>query len=583
MAPQNTTLIVDAKVYYAVAKDLATLRDQVRQAVTGTLVPGLSSTGGMAGAFPAVGPWSTEYKNLSGEVRDATIACAAALDRFADVLKIAGYNWEMAEYNNTSPGQRAAQPPAKPVPSAAPPISASDFPALPDPNRDNGPGILLAPSRGGIPTSVPNGRTDLLATAAKTWTAFSNSEIAQAGLVTLRQAGEKFDAITAPEVPDIVEGLAALREGISDIFRVAGTLGDAVQRYHDGLVTLRTALADAGRQAFPLASQVSATVETGAVNFSADLVTVLDLYRAIQVFDGVFASSPLAGVLASTKFLGILGLEGIPKMKALAKLPLLLESGNPSDNTALQGDLDKMATWEGPASTLTTMDLAALDKYGPQMKHWALLAVKYGREAGVDPRLVLAMVLQEGAPLRTGLDTGMFNALKDPSTYRPDPRGPAAGVMYDTARYLSSQPFVDKRGVHLDGSGVGNSIGLTNQKEDPFNAVKAKYPDKFNGQEWSDLVGNDDLAVKAAAYNLRMLRDDAASHATPEVRAGQPLNQFLGSGYNAGGLVARSQGVAAGHSTFQNTEVEHGQSTLNVVNLANDILVGSGAFSDGPF
>jgi hypothetical protein len=233
--------------------------------------------------------------------------------------------------------------------------------------------------------------------------------------------------------------------------------------------------------------------------------------------------------------------------------------------------LDRIATWDTPAPTLTAADLGALDQYGPQMKAWAMAAVKYGNEAGVDPRLVLAMVLQEGAPLRTGLENDLYKDLQNPSTYHPNPNGPEAGILWDKARLEASGMGVDKHGK-------GNSIGLTNQKQDPFNEVKARYPNQFKGQEWSDLVGNDDLAIKAAAYNLKMLNDSAASQATSAVRASQPLDQFLGSGYNAGGTMGRSLRVANGQDQFLSNETEHGQSTLSVVNLANQILCGSGAY-----
>ncbi|MGF6889306.1 hypothetical protein ABIA39_004470 [Nocardia sp. GAS34] len=56
------------------------------------------------------------------------------------------------------------------------------------------------------------------------------------------------------------------------------------------------------------------------------------------------------------------------------------------------------------------------------------------------------------------------------------------------------------------------------------------------------------------------------------------LHQFLGSGYNAGGMTARSLGVAEGHDQFQPSEVEHGQSSVNVYQTANQILCGSGAY-----
>ncbi|MGO4648619.1 hypothetical protein AB4305_27220 [Nocardia sp. 2YAB30] len=112
---------------------------------------------------------------------------------------------------------------------------------------------------------------------------------------------------------------------------------------------------------------------------------------------------------------------------------------------------------------------------------------------------------------------------------------------------------MDASRLGVDKNGAGNSIGLTNQKEGPFNDVKVRFPEQFASNEWSDLVGNDELGIKAAAYNLRMLTDDAASQATPEIKASQSLNQFLGSGYNAGGMVDRSLAVAVGDDTPHST------------------------------
>jgi len=237
------------------------------------------------------------------------------------------------------------------------------------------------------------------------------------------------------------------------------------------------------------------------------------------------------------------------------------------------------ATWDTPPTPTTAVDTSDLDTYGPQMKSWAMMAVEYGNEAGVDPDMVLAMALQEGAPLRTGLmgrpgaKDNLYTALQDPSTYRPNKNGPEAGILWDKGRLWASELGISKHGA-------GDSIGLTNQKKDPFDEVANMYSDQFSGDKWSDLVGNDDLAMKAAAYDLKMLDEGAASQATPAVRASQPLDQFLGSGYNAGGKLGRSLEVAKGvpgHG-FQPNEVEHGESTVSVVKLADQILYGSGAY-----
>ncbi len=126
---------------------------------------------------------------------------------------------------------------------------------------------------------------------------------------------------------------------------------------------------------------------------------------------------------------------------------------------------------------------------------------------------------------------------------------------------MTESARVNASGFGVDKKGAGNSIGLTNQKQ---------------GQQWSNLVGNDDLTIKAAAYNLEILNDKAASHAMSEIRASQPVDQFLGSGFDASGKWERSQAVALGNDTVLSNEMEHGQSTLSIYNLANQILCGSG-------
>jgi len=395
----------------------------------------------------------------------------------------------------------------------------------------------------------------------------------------LQAVHDTFDGVKAPEVPDIQEALDALRGGAEQIAAVALTLASQTRNHHNNLLDARTQLSAAAVGAFPShpGAQVTAEPDNASVKVSvaADLSEV-DVDNAENIFNTAAHATPLFTDLstidyATHDFVSPNALSNLPKLRALTELPLLVASGNQDANAALVGELDRITTWETPAATLNAVNPSALDQYGPQMKSWAELSVKYGNQAGIDPRMVLAMVLQEGAPLRTGLETNLYQDLQNPSNYHPNPNGSEAGILWDQARLRASGLGVDKKGA-------GNSIGLTNQKQDPFNEVKATYPDQFQGQQWSDLVGNDDLAIKAAAYNLKMLNDKAASHATSEIRASQPLDQFLGSGYNASGKWERSQAVALGNDTFLSNEIEHGQSTLSVYNLANQILCGSGAY-----
>lgn len=135
---------------------------------------------------------------------------------------------------------------------------------------------------------------------------------------------------------------------------------------------------------------------------------------------------------------------------------------------------------------------------------WGQDSVKYGSAAGVDPRLVMAIVYNEGGDtpqaLRPGLDLGRETV----------PRGVLPGP------------------VNPD----GNSLGLTNMKKPTFDKLKEKYPKEFGDSEWSDLIGNDPLAIKATAWNLRRLKDELGPEIPAAMKARYSLNQILAAGYN---------------------------------------------------
>ncbi|GAA5103582.1 hypothetical protein [Nocardia iowensis] len=504
MSSQNTSIAVDPKVYYRAAQELFTLAGQIKTAVAGILVPGLSSTGGMAGDCPAVGGWAAAYTKFGDDVRSATLAYAAALRHFGAVLNVAGYNWDMAEYNGTSPEHRTSLPPARPDLCPTAPIGDGDFSAVPIPNGRNGDGVLMSPNLG-LVTVTPNGRTDLLEAAAKAWDGFAQSEAVRIAPVTLQQSAGSFRALQAPEVPDIVEALRALQNGISDIFFAASGISTAVRAHRDNLVDLRTRIAAAAPNAFPAPLQTTTSVHNGAVHVSvAGELKFNDTFFAAAVFDGVFLGSPLADVLAKTDFVSSDTLDSAAKLKALAELPLLPATGNPADNTSLRGDLDMIATWESRPSTLLELDLSKLGNVDPRLKAWAAAAVKYGNEAGIDPRLVMSIILNEGAR-RTLV---------------------GLGEPWDDFRWLTS-------GLR------NNSLGLTNIKEDTFDKVKKAFPNQFRDADWSDLDGNEDLAVKAAAYNLKRIDHGFSGQAPPDMRANVTRNEFLAAAYNAGDDHAR--------------------------------------------
>lgn len=580
-------LAVDANVYYEAAKKLTDLADEIGTAVTRDLAPGLTSTAGMGGNYPAVVAWCTAYYMHASELRTVVQTYAGALRHFGEILNSAGYNWDVAEYNaDLNPDKGAA--PSHPVRAGVGSGGGVSFPEIPVAIADNGAGMVITSAGQGANSrrGTPNGRADALATAGTAWHGFANSyELAGAG-AALQAVRDSFTGVQAPAAPDIQDALAALRGGAEQIRTVATALASAVQAHRDNLVEARSHLASAAAGSFPdhLDAQVTATSDNTSVNISvaADL-SADDIAEAEGLLDAAARGTTLFTVLGSIGvgnrgFVDSNALNSLATLKAINELPLLVETGNQDSNTALIDDLENMATWNTPPPTLTAVDLSALDAYGPQMKTWAMLSVQYGNEAGVDPRMVLAMALQEGAPLRSGLGSTFYEDLSGgPSTYHPREGGIGAGTMYDEFRKDTTDLREWQEGRP---DGVGNSIGLTNMKEIQFDQIKQKYPSQFEGQEWSDLVGNDELALKATAYNLKLLTDDSASHATADVRASQPLNQFLSSSYNALGVVDRSRSVAEG-DTFTGHEVEHGSSTVKpggTFALADTILRGTGAY-----
>ncbi|MGY0502175.1 hypothetical protein ACWZHB_27115 [Nocardia sp. FBN12] len=147
----------------------------------------------------------------------------------------------------------------------------------------------------------------------------------------------------------------------------------------------------------------------------------------------------------------------------------------------------------------------------PKVAQWALDSVRAGGAAGVDPRLVMAIVLNEGADANLTWD-GHQGELKD-------------WVRRNTS------PFREL----VDG-GQSNSLGLTNMKEDTFNRVKAEYPAVFANREWSDLANDQTLAVYAAAYNLALIKKRWSEKIPPSMKSEYSLNAVLAAGYNAEGF-----------------------------------------------
>ncbi|WP_225725458.1 MULTISPECIES: hypothetical protein [unclassified Nocardia] len=182
---------------------------------------------------------------------------------------------------------------------------------------------------------------------------------------------------------------------------------------------------------------------------------------------------------------------------------------------------DLTSTWSNPALQFDWNLSAHITPPGvdPTVARWAHYSAMYGNEAGIDPRLVMAIVFNEGADANLTWG-GAQGELKDSirkstSTFRK---------MYD---------------------GKSNSLGLTNMKEDTFNEVKKAFPERFADKNWSDLAKDQELAVKAAAYDLKMVKGKWEAQIPAGMKARYSLNQILAAGYNAEIYFGGSDGYIA--------------------------------------
>lgn len=97
----------------------------------------------------------------------------------------------------------------------------------------------------------------------------------------------------------------------------------------------------------------------------------------------------------------------------------------------------------------------------------AALAVHYGAEAGIDPRLLLAIIANESGIPHGGLPDGIYDLLD-----------------------------------RLRGKEEGPSRGVAAMKLAPFTEVQKAHPDLFGGYSFEDVSTDPVLAVRALAWKL---------------------------------------------------------------------------------
>lgn len=184
----------------------------------------------------------------------------------------------------------------------------------------------------------------------------------------------------------------------------------------------------------------------------------------------------------------------------------------PIDDPGAPTPADRIrSTWNTSPTQFTPKPGSDDVEMGPYLKPWIEDSVRYGKETGIDPRLVMAIVLGEGDHRYDGWSGKAWPSLVDYGRWATSPVRPW---------------FSDT---------TGNSLGLTNMKEEAFNSLKQQYPAEFARHEWSDLMTSEHLAIKAAAYRLKQIKESPTMADVPEsLKAKITLNEYLAAGYNAG-------------------------------------------------
>ncbi|HZS20875.1 MAG TPA: RHS repeat-associated core domain-containing protein, partial [Pseudonocardiaceae bacterium] len=134
---------------------------------------------------------------------------------------------------------------------------------------------------------------------------------------------------------------------------------------------------------------------------------------------------------------------------------------------------------------------------------WVQDVLKWAKQAGVDPKLVLALVMTEMS--------GRCNG----SCVLQNAENRLAAAFSFTPWYKAS-------------------IGLGNMKPDTWQVLQHAYPQLFSRIRWSSLVGNANLDIEAIAYYVKYIQQDVMPKVAGFVKANSTPNQIVAGIYNLG-------------------------------------------------
>jgi RHS repeat-associated protein len=235
---------------------------------------------------------------------------------------------------------------------------------------------------------------------------------------------------------------------------------------------------------------------------------------------------------------------------------------------------DKSSSWHGP----TSPDVVWTEDWYPKWKElvpsactsgsdsrvgcqgpeaWAIWVVPIALEAGIDPTLLLAVLIAEVANAEWLGPVEQSLQITKVATYR-------LGV-YSFGKRLVGETTGHKRGEHKSPP----SLGWANVQEDVFNQVRENHPDVFGDARWTDMIFDKDLSVRVAAYRLADAQALAESNATPAMRRRWTPQEVAAAIYNIGDdnfLDSVDRGQLGPHGTTYATSVRrYSQRTDRIV------------------
>jgi hypothetical protein len=161
-------------------------------------------------------------------------------------------------------------------------------------------------------------------------------------------------------------------------------------------------------------------------------------------------------------------------------------------------------------------------------------AVQYGTEAGVDPRLLLAVLMAEVA---NSENLGIIDDAFQWAQVRADSIGVYSGIKDVIGRVT---------GWKEGEAGSAPTIGWGNIQEATFNKVKGNHLDVFGDVSWTDMIQDDALAIQVVAYRLADAQALAEATATPSLRAEWSSQELAAAIFNVGDAAYLSAVEAGG-------------------------------------